>query len=129
MTKGFSEKMQDDLLLVLNEVEDPELAIGIVDLGLVYRADWTEKGIDVELTVTSPSCPFSELLLQRAEDILGRRFGEASSIRVRLVRDPPWTPDRITENARRKLGWTRQPKTPTATTEHGLGRTSRSWKH
>jgi len=121
--------MQDDLLLALNEIEDPELGIGIVDLGLVYRADWTEKGIDVEFTVTSPSCPFGELLLERAEDILSRRFGEASSIRVRLVRVPPWTPDRITENARQKLGWTRQQKTPTATTEHGLGRIFGFWKH
>lgn len=97
--------MQNDLLAALNEIDDPELGIGIVDLGLVYRADWSEAGIDVELTMTTPSCPFGESLVERVEGILRQRFGEATSIRVKLVWDPPWTPDRITETAKQKLGW------------------------
>jgi metal-sulfur cluster biosynthetic enzyme len=97
--------MQSDLTDVLNEIEDPELGIGIVDLGLIYRADWNANGIDVEFTTTSPSCPFSDVLLQRINDVLRHRFREAASIRVRLVLDPPWTPERLNENARGKLGW------------------------
>lgn len=100
-------KMQEDLTRVLNEIEDPELGIGIVDLGLVYRADWNAKGVDVEFTTTSPSCPFSDVLLQRINDILRHRFREAASIRVRLVLDPPWTLERLSEHARGKLGWAR----------------------
>jgi metal-sulfur cluster biosynthetic enzyme len=119
--------MQDDLLLVLNEIEDPELGIGIVDLGLVYRADWTEKGIDVEFVITAPSCPFGELLHEQIEESIRRRFGEASSIRVRLIQDPPWTPDRMTENARQKLGWTRPSKAPA--TERDQDPVSGPWKH
>ena len=99
--------MQEDLTRVLNEVDDPELGIGIVDIGLIYRADWNAKGIDVEFTTTSPSCPFSEVLLQRINDILRHRFREAASIRVRIVLDPPWTLERLSANARRKLGWAR----------------------
>jgi metal-sulfur cluster biosynthetic enzyme len=99
--------MQEDLTHVLNEIEDPELGISIVDLGLVHRADWNANGIEVEFMTTSPSCPFSDVLLQRIDDILRRRFREAASIRVRLVLDPPWTPERLSENARRKLGWVR----------------------
>jgi len=99
--------MQEDLTHVLNEIEDPELGIGIVDLGLIYRADWSAKGIDVEFTTTSPSCPFSDVLLQRIDDILRRRFREAASIRVRLVLDPPWTLERLSDNARTKLDWGR----------------------
>jgi metal-sulfur cluster biosynthetic enzyme len=121
--------MQDDLLLALNEIEDPELGIGIVDLGLVYRADWTEKGIDVEITITSLSCPVGEVLREQAEDSLRRRFGEASSIRVTLVLDPPWTADRITENARQKLGWVRQSRPSKRSAEHGPGGVFGSWKH
>ena len=48
-------EIQNDLLATLNEIEDPELGIGIVDLGLIYRAEWTESGIDVEFTMTAPS--------------------------------------------------------------------------
>jgi len=99
--------MQEDLTHVLNEIEDPELRIGIVDLGLVYRADWNAKGIDVEFTTTSPSCPFSEVLLQRINNVLRHRFREAASIRVRLVLNPPWTVERLSKNARTKLGWAR----------------------
>jgi len=106
--------MQEDLTHVLNEIEDPELGIGIVDLGLVYRADWNAKGIDVEFMTTSPSCPFSDVLSQRINDILRHHFREAASIRVRLVLDPPWTPERLSENARRKLGWARAAATSPA---------------
>ncbi len=121
--------MQNDLLAALNEIEDPELGIGIVDLGLVYRADWTETGIDVDFTMTAPSCPFGETLVEQVEAILQQRFGEAASIRVRRVMDPPWTADRITEAARQKLGWTRKPKAPAAPAESGMGRIFGPWKH
>ena len=98
--------MQDDLLCALNEIEDPELGIGIVDLGLVYRADWTETGIEVDITMTAPSCPFGATLLNEVNEILQQCFREASSIRVQVVWDPPWGLDRLSESARRTLGLT-----------------------
>ncbi len=97
--------MNDDILGVLNEIEDPELGIGIVDVGLVYRAEWTEAGIEVDITTTVPSCPFATLLRDQADRILRRRFSEASSVRVRLVSDPAWVPGRLSEHARHALGW------------------------
>lgn len=121
--------MQSDLLAALNDIEDPELGIGIVDLGLVYRADWGETGIDVELTMTTPSCPFGESLLDQVEGILQQRFGEATSIHVRLVWDPPWTADRITETAKQKLGWTRAPQAPSTPSGAGGGRFFGARKH
>jgi metal-sulfur cluster biosynthetic enzyme len=104
---NMGNKMREDLTDVLNEIDDPELGIGIVDMGLIYRAQWNAKGIDVEFTTTSPSCPFEEILFQDINDILSHRFREATSICVRFVLDPPWTLERLSENARRKLGWTR----------------------
>jgi len=104
---NMGNKMREDLTDVLNEIDDPELGIGIVDMGLIYRAEWNAKGIDVEFTTTSPSCPFEEILFQDINDILSHRFREATSICVRLVLDPPWTLERLSENARRKLGWVR----------------------
>ena len=104
--------MQDDLLYALNKIEDPELGIGIVDLGLIYRADWTETGIEVDVTMTAPSCPFGEALLDEVNEVLQHRFREASSIRVQVIWDPPWGLDRLSDNARQALGLTRLPRTP-----------------
>ena len=98
--------MDDDLLRVINEVEDPELGIGIVDVGLIYRAEWTATGIEVDVTTTVPSCPFAASLRDQVETILRERFREASAVRAQLVFDPPWALDRLSENARRILGWT-----------------------
>lgn len=92
-----------DVLVTLRKVSDPEIGISIVDLGLVCRAVRTASGIDVALTMTTPSCPLGEMLVQEARDILRREFPEAPSVRVELVWDPPWSPDRMSEIAARKL--------------------------
>ena len=100
-----NEAMNDDILFTLKDVIDPELGISIVDLGLVYRAGWSTRGIEVALTMTTPSCPWGEMLVQKAEQALRERFRETATIRVELVWEPPWSPERISEQGRRKLGW------------------------
>ena len=80
--------MREDLERVLNEVDDPELGIGIVDLGLIYRAEWTEVGIEVDFTTTVPSCPYAAFLREKIDTVLRERFREASAVRVRFVVDP-----------------------------------------
>jgi metal-sulfur cluster biosynthetic enzyme len=97
-------KMSDDILMPLREIIDPELGVNIVDLGLVYRAACTSDGIEVALIMTSPSCPLGEMLVDQAEQALRDRFPETSSIHVELIRDPPWSPDRMSEEGRRQLG-------------------------
>jgi metal-sulfur cluster biosynthetic enzyme len=92
-----------DVLAALREVNDPEIGINIVDLGLVCHAVRTPSGIDVALTMTTPTCPLGEMLVQEARDVLQREFPEAPSVRVELVWDPPWSPDRMSEIAVRKL--------------------------
>lgn len=101
----LSARMDADILAVLNDVEDPELGIGVVDVGLIYRAEWTETGIEVDVTTTVPSCPFAASLRRQIDRVLRERFREASAISVRLVGDPPWAFDRLSEQARRALGW------------------------
>jgi metal-sulfur cluster biosynthetic enzyme len=92
-----------DVLQVLRGVNDPEIGVNIVDLGLVYRAQRTAEGVDVALTLSTPSCPLSELLLEEARETLQTRFADASSVSVELVWDPPWTPERMSDAARRLL--------------------------
>ena len=95
--------MDNALLEALQGVNDPELGINIVDLGLVYRAVRTPAGIDVALTMTAPSCPLGEMLVEEARGALRREFPDAATIQVELVWDPPWTPDRMSEGARQRL--------------------------
>ena len=97
--------MNEDVLAALRGVNDPEIGINIVDLGLVYEAERKPEGIDVKLTLSTPSCPMSEMLVEEAREALQARFADARSINVELVWDPPWTPDRMSEAARRQLGW------------------------
>jgi len=103
-------QMNDEILKVLNEIEDPELHIGIVDIGLVYRAEWTTAGIEVEITTTVPSCPFATFFRDQAARILHQRFSETSSVQVRLVSDPPWVLGRLSQRARYALGWAESSK-------------------
>jgi metal-sulfur cluster biosynthetic enzyme len=94
----------DDVLQVLRGVNDPEIGINIVDLGLVYRAEHGPDGIEVALSLTTPSCPLGEMLVEEAREALHQRFPDAPSVHVELVWDPPWSPDRMSEAARRQLG-------------------------
>jgi metal-sulfur cluster biosynthetic enzyme len=91
----------------LKQVIDPELFVNIVDLGLVYTVTVTEaeekSNVSIEMTMTSPACPAGPQLLQNSKDALGRLEG-VGTVEVKLVMTPPWTPDRMTEDARDQLG-------------------------
>lgn len=93
-----------DVLRVLKGVIDPEIGLNIVDLGLVYRAEFGAQGIEVALTMSTPSCPMSEMIIEEVRELLQANFADALTVNVELVWDPPWTPDRMSEVARRLLG-------------------------
>ncbi len=93
-----------DVLEVLKGVTDPEIGVNIVDLGLVYRAEHGPEGIEVALTLSTPSCPLSEMIVEEVRELLKANFADAPAIKVELVWDPPWTPDRMSEAARQLLG-------------------------
>ena len=95
----------DDILAALKTVVDPELGINIVDLGLVYRADRLADAIEVTMTMTTPSCPLGEMLLEEVRAVLYDRFPQAA-ISVELVWDPPWSSELMSAEARRQLGVT-----------------------
>jgi metal-sulfur cluster biosynthetic enzyme len=93
------------ILSALKAVTDPEIGINIVDLGLVYGATQTRDGIEIVMTLTNPSCPLAEMLADEVEDALRASFPDAPSIHVEFVRDPPWSPSRMSELARQQLGY------------------------
>jgi metal-sulfur cluster biosynthetic enzyme len=93
-----------EVLAALKGIVDPEIGVNIVDLGLVYRAEHSTRGIEVKLTLSTPSCPLSEMMLEEVREALKANFADAPGITVELVWDPPWTPDRMSEAARMLLG-------------------------
>lgn len=91
------------LLLALKQVVDPELMINVVDLGLVYSVSQEEDKVQVEMTLTSPACPAGPQILQQSKMALEKLEG-VTEANVKLVMSPPWTPDRMTDEARDQLG-------------------------
>lgn len=96
--------MNDDILTALKAVVDPELGINIVDLGLVYYAARCATGIDIELTMTTPACPLGEMMTEEIKLVLRARFPDLPDARVKIVWDPPWTPELMSEESRQQLG-------------------------
>jgi metal-sulfur cluster biosynthetic enzyme/nitrite reductase/ring-hydroxylating ferredoxin subunit len=101
---------EDTVREVLKEVKDPELFVNIVDLGLIYgvtigpaAADAAKHEVSIDMTMTSPACPAGPQLIADTKRALAQR-PDVAGVEVRIVMDPPWTPDRMTEAARDQLG-------------------------
>ena len=93
----------------LKKVIDPELFVNIVDLGLVYvvnigEADDNQKQpVDIEMTLTSPMCPAGPQLVAESKQFASELEG-VGEVEVKVVMDPPCTPERMTDDARDQLG-------------------------
>ena len=88
----------------LRNVDDPDLHINIVDLGLVYEVSMTDKVVDVKMTLTSPGCPYGPYLLHEVDPKI-RSHSDVEDVKIDVVWEPPWTPDRMTEDAKLELGF------------------------
>jgi len=95
---------QEEILQALKGVSDPELGVNIVDLGLVHRVAQSVDAIEVALIMTTPACPQGEMLVEQAEQALHGRFPGVALIRVELLRDVVWLPERMSDEGRRQLG-------------------------
>lgn len=95
---------QDAVITALKTVIDPELGVNIVDLGLIYTIQAHEDGqVDVEMTLTSPACPAGPQLLRDSNAAIESVEGVTKS-NVKLVMSPPWSPARMSDEARDELG-------------------------
>jgi len=91
------------LLEALRQVVDPELMVNVVDLGLIYQVEQEEGKVAVEMTLTSPACPVGPQLMQQAKMAL-EQLDDVDEAEIRLVMTPPWSPERMTDDARDQLG-------------------------
>jgi metal-sulfur cluster biosynthetic enzyme len=95
----------EQILEALKQVIDPELFVNVVDLGLVYKVDIKdeEKVVSVDLGLTSPACPAGPQLVGQAVHSV-EALESGFKVEVQVTLDPPWTPDRMSEEARDQLG-------------------------
>lgn len=96
---------EDEVLRALRNVVDPEVGLNVVDLGLVYELDISGKDVRVVIGLTSPTCPYGSVIQDDAEVALHLRLSEVVRATVEIVTEPAWTADRMSDEARRVLGW------------------------
>ena len=96
---------EDRIMEKLKSIKDPELNLGIVDLGLIYKVDINDKGdIGIDMTLTSPGCPYGEAFMAKVKDELKKLDG-IGEVKVNLVFDPPWDPEKMaTDYVKDELG-------------------------
>ena len=104
---------EEDVRNALRDIYDPEIPVNIVDLGLVYRVALSldenslpflpRQRVEIELTLTTPGCPAHTVITEQIQNRLAG-LQEVSETRVKLVWEPPWTPERISPAAQKQLG-------------------------
>jgi metal-sulfur cluster biosynthetic enzyme len=92
------------VLEALKEIIDPELGVNIVDLGLVYDVEVREGEAFIKMTLTSIGCPIGTKLAEGVRQG-ALNVGGLSDAHVEVVFDPPWSTDRMSQQARDQLGW------------------------
>ena len=87
----------------LKEIIDPEVGVNIVDMGLIYEVKIEEENVDVEMTLTRPSCPAGPQLVNGSQAVVQQLDG-VESVNVHVVWEPRWTPELMSEDAKDELG-------------------------
>lgn len=93
---------KNDVFEALKSVIDPEIGINIVDLGLVYNVSISDEEIIIDMTLTTPGCPMHGSIIDWVKRILALSYPEKKII-INLVWDPIWTPEKMSEEARKQL--------------------------
>ena len=93
---------EEDVFRALSTVNDPELPVSIVDLGLIYDVRVSGGDVGIKMTLTTPGCSMGGMISGQAEEAL-KAIG-ARNVIVQVVWDPPWNPDMMSPEAKAKLG-------------------------
>jgi FeS assembly SUF system protein len=97
------DRMTDELIAAFKTVFDPEIPVDIYELGLIYKVDVDDdRKVDIEMTLTAPGCPVAGDMPGWVETA-ARTVDGVADVEVRLTFDPPWTPARMSDEARLAL--------------------------
>ena len=98
-------RLSDDIISALKTVYDPEIPADIYELGLIYKIDVEDnREVKIDMTLTAPGCPVAGEMPGWVQDAVSTVEG-VSGVDVQMVFDPPWTPDRMSEEAKVAVGW------------------------
>ena len=104
MSESETVPLEEKLVEALRTIYDPEIPVNIYDLGLIYRLDVDVHGVvEVDMTLTAPACPVAGTLPNAVNRVIDAVPG-VTQASVRLVWDPPWTQQRMSEEALLQLG-------------------------
>jgi len=99
------ERLTHDIIAALKSVYDPEIPADIYELGLIYRVEIDDdRNVDVDMTLTAPGCPVAGEMPMWVEDAVSSVPGVGNVV-VNMVFDPPWTPERMSDEAKVALDW------------------------
>ncbi|MGE0595490.1 MAG: SUF system Fe-S cluster assembly protein [Hyphomonadaceae bacterium] len=103
LPKAELDRITDDLVVQFKTVFDPEIPVDIYELGLIYKVDIDDdRHVDIEMTLTAPGCPVAGEMPGWVE-AAARKVEGVKSVSVNLVFDPPWTPARMSDEAKLEL--------------------------
>ena len=95
--------LKEKVIAEIKKIYDPEIPVNIYELGLIYKIDINEaKKVNIEMTLTSPNCPVAESLPKMVKDNILNLDG-VGDVDLKLVWDPPWNKDRMSEAAKLEL--------------------------
>jgi FeS assembly SUF system protein len=92
------------MILNLKKIYDPEIPMNIVDLGLIYGFDWKDSDVTLRMTLTAVGCPVAGILAEEVKAAIEKVEGVHAAV-VEMVWDPPWTPERMSDFAKRQFGY------------------------
>ena len=95
---------EEDVLEALSNVIDPELVLDFVDLGLIYAVEIDEGRVSITFTLTTPACPIGPQVSEQIVEFVGDIAGVTEVI-PNMVFTPPWTPEKMSEDAKFALGY------------------------
>jgi FeS assembly SUF system protein len=99
-----NETLRNKIIEVLKTIMDPEVPINIYDLGLIYNVEVdSNNNVHIQMTLTTSRCPMAAFLPQQVENTV-RNIPEVKEVIVKMVWDPPWTTDRMSDSAKQQLG-------------------------
>ena len=98
-------RLTDDIIAALKTVYDPEIPADIYELGLIYKIDIEDdRSVKIDMTLTAPGCPVAGEMPGWVHDAVASVDG-VGPVDVEMTFDPPWTPDRMSEEAQVAIGW------------------------
>ena len=94
--------IKEKIVSEIKKIYDPEIPVNIYELGLIYKIDVVNEKAYIEMTLTSPNCPVAESLPKMVKDNV-LKIDEVSDVDLKLVWNPPWTKDMMSEAAKLEL--------------------------